>query len=386
MSLRLPLRSWFARFKPARSRLPLSERVYSALGGFIGLLLTGLVMRKWLGSSEHVPLLIAPIGASTVLVFGVPASPLAQPWSVLGGNFIAALVGVTAARALPDPSYAAALAVAATIALTSLFRCLHPPAGAVALTAVIGGSAVTQAGYRFALVPVLLNSVLLVGVALIFNALARRSYPHVAALPVSTHRTADAPPEFRVGFTEADIALAQQRLGTPLDVEQADLIALFRHVEEAAHRRLRGEIFCSEIMSRDLVTIDPDDSSQVAEERLRAHGLRVLPIVDQHGVLHGVLDLATAAATPPRKIRELPSISFELAQPDMPISRLFPLLSRGQVREALVVDQESKLLGIITQTDLLAIVGRVQLALPSASELGRGRGRRAAGQEGRRPA
>jgi CBS domain-containing membrane protein len=343
--------------------LPLSERVYSAAGAFIGLLSTALVMRLWLGSGQHVPLLIAPIGASTVLVFGVPASPLAQPWSVVGGNFIAAVVGVTAARAVSDPTCAAALAVACTIALTSILRCLHPPAGAVALTAVIGGSAVTAAGYRFALIPVLLNSLILVGLGLIFNALARRSYPHVAALPVSTHGTADAPPEFRVGFTESDIALAMAKLGTPLDVEQADLVALFRHVEEAAHRRLRGEIFCSEIMSRDLVTIHPDDSSELAVERLRGHALRVLPIVDEHGILHGVLDLATAAARPAKKIHELPSISFELAQHDTPISRLFPLLSRGQVREALVVDADSKLLGIITQTDLLAVVGRVQLAM-----------------------
>jgi len=363
MSFLVVSRSWLARFKPARSRLPLRERFYSALGALVGLLTTGLVMRTWLGSSEHVPLLIAPIGASTVLVFGVPASPLAQPWSVVGGNFIAAVVGVTAARAVPDLTLAAALAVAFTIAFTSLFRCLHPPAGAVALTAVIGGSAVSSAGYRFALVPVLLNSLLLVLMGLIFNALARRSYPHIAALPVSTHGTADAPPEFRVGFTESDIAAAVERLGTPLDVEQADLIALFRHVEEAAHRRLRGQIFCSEIMSRDLVTVHPDDSSQLAEERLRAHALRVLPVVDEHGVLRGVLDLATAAATSPKKIRDLPSISFEQAGPDTPISRLFPLLSRGQVRAALVVDAQSKLLGIITQTDLLAIVGRVQLAL-----------------------
>ena len=362
MSLFAASRRWLSRFKPARSHLLPRERVYSAVGGFVGLLTTGLVMRAWLGSSQHAPLLIAPIGASTVLVFGVPASPLAQPWSVVGGNFVAAVVGVTAARAVPDLTLAAALAVAFTIALTSLLRCLHPPAGAVALTTVIGGSVVTNAGYRFALVPVLMSSLLLVAVGLVFNALARRSYPHVAALPVSTHRTADAPPEFRVGFTESDIVRALERLGTPLDVEQADLIALFRQVEEAAHRRLRGEIFCSEIMSRDLVTIHPDDPSELAVERLRAHALRVLPIVDQHGILSGVLDLATAAGAPSKKVRELPSISFELARQDTPISRLYPQLSRGHVREALVVDSESRLLGIVTQTDLLAIVGRVQLA------------------------
>src|SRR6185369_9478068 len=311
--------NYISRFKPARSRLAIRERAYSAVGGFLGLLTTGLVMRAWLGSSEHVPLLIAPIGASTVLVFGVPASPLAQPWSVIGGNFLAALLGISAARLVPDLTCAAALAVACTIALTSMLRCLHPPAGAVALTTVIGGPVVTSAGYRFAFVPVLLDSLLLVAVGLVFNALARRSYPHVAALPVSTHGTNDAPPEFRVGFTEADIALAQERLGTPLDVEQADLIALFRHVEEAAHRRLKGEIFCSEIMSRDLRTVHPDDSSELAEARLREHKLRVLPVVDERGVLHGVLDLATAAATPPKPVRDLPSISFELAKAHTPI-------------------------------------------------------------------
>src|SRR6478736_6078304 len=159
-------RVWLGRFKPVRTPLPGWERVAAWIGALVGLLFTGAVSRAWLGSIEHVPLLIAPIGASTVLVFGVPASPLAQPWSVIGGNFIAALVGVTAARAVPDLTSAAALAVAGTIALTSLFRCLHPPAGAVALTAVIGGSAVSHAGYRFAFMPVLLNSLLLVGIGL----------------------------------------------------------------------------------------------------------------------------------------------------------------------------------------------------------------------------
>src|SRR6185369_2773325 len=200
--------NYISRFKPARSRLAIRERAYSAVGGFLGLLTTGLVMRAWLGSSEHVPLLIAPIGASTVLVFGVPASPLAQPWSVIGGNFLAALLGISAARLVPEPTAAAALAVACTISLTSMLRCLHPPAGAVALTAVIGGPVVTRAGYRFAFVPVLLDSLLLVAVGLVFNALARRSYPHVAALPVTTHgpNFASASPRRTLPWRKSDWA------------------------------------------------------------------------------------------------------------------------------------------------------------------------------------
>lgn len=362
MSISLAGRAWFARFKPLRSPLPVSERLYACGGALLGLLLTAFTLRFGFGSFEHLPLLIAPIGASTVLVFGVPASPLAQPWSVVAGNVVAALIGVTAARLIADPYCAGAVAVAATIAATSLLGCLHPPAGAVALTAVIGGPAIAAAGYRFALVPVALSSLLLVATGIIFNNLARRSYPHVAALPVSAHGTADAPPEFRVGFSPADIDAALERLGTPLDVEREDLVALFRHVEEEAHRRLRGEITCGEIMSRDLVTIQGNDSSDVALARLREHALRILPVVDDQGVVHGAIDISTVAAMPHALVSELPSIYFERAFEHTPINQLFHLLSRGRVHEALIVDAKGKLLGIVTQTDLLAIVGRVQVA------------------------
>jgi CBS domain-containing membrane protein len=329
-------------------------------------LVTAFVLRFCFGSLGRVPLLIAPLGASTVLVFGVPASPLAQPWSVVAGNVIAAVIGVTAARFIADPYLAGAVAVSATIAITSLLGCLHPPAGAVALTAIIGGPAIAQAGYGFALVPVALSSLLLVATGIVFNNLVHRSYPHVVALPVSLHRTADAPPEFRVGFSPADIDAALERLGTPLDVEREDLQALFRHVEEAAHRRLRGELTCGEIMSRDLRTAQPGESSAVALARLREHALRFLPVVNERGIVQGAIDIATVAAMPHALVGELPSIYFERAFEHTPINQLFQLLSRGRVHEALIVDDAGRLLGIVTQTDLLTVVGRVQVAKSSA--------------------
>ncbi len=362
MSLSLAGRAWIARFKPLRAPVSVHERLHASVGGLVGLLVTAFCLRACLGSFEHVPLLIAPIGASTVLVFGVPASPLAQPWPVVAGNVLAALIGVTAARFIDDAYCAGAVAVAATIAVTSLLGCLHPPAGAVALTAVIGGPAITEAGYRFALVPVAISSLLLVAAGIVFNNLVRRSYPHVATLPVSAHGTADAPPEFRVGFSAADIDAALQRLGTPLDVEREDLFALFRHVEEEAHRRLHGKLTCGDVMSRDLVTAHVDDESDVALARLREHALRVLPVVDSHGVVHGAVDLATLAASPKTHVGELPSIDFERAFEHSPINQLFHLLSRGRAREALIVDARGRLLGLVTQTDLLAVVGRVQVA------------------------
>lgn len=354
-------RAWLSRFKPVRVPLSFRERVSAGAAGLFGLMLMALGMRFVFGSYEQVPLLIAPLGASTVLVFGVPASPLAQPWSVVGGNVVAALIGVTTAHYVADPYVAGAVAVAATIVATSLLGCLHPPAGAVALTAVIGGPAIAAAGYRFALMPVAVSSLILVGFGILLNNLSGRSYPHIApVLPVSAHRTADAPPEFRLGFSPEDIDAALAKLGSPLDVERDDLIALFRHVEEAAHRRLRGEVTCGEIMSRDLVTITASESSDLALDRLRAHGLRILPVLDETGALLGAIDLATVAAMPHRPVSELPLVYVELAREHTPVQELFHLLSRGRVHEALIVDAGGRLVGIVTQTDLLAVIGRAQ--------------------------
>lgn len=368
-------RAWLARWKPARSPHSRSERGIAWLGALFGLFCTGLVTRSCFGAGEQVPLLIAPIGASTVLVFGVPASPLAQPWSVIGGNGIAALVGVTAAHFIQDPFLAGAVAVASTIWLTSWLGCLHPPAGAVALTAVIGGPVIAAAGYRFALMPVAVNSTLLVAMGLLFNNLASRSYPHVATVPVSKHRTLDSPPEFRLGFAEKDIDQALARLETPLDVERADILALFRHVEEAAHERLQGVIVCGEIMSRDLVTIGPDELATRALERLREHALRVLPVLDVRGRVLSVIDVASAASAPFSRVGDLPSIHFELANPETPIDRVLPLLSNGHVHEAMIVDARERLIGVITQTDLLAVVGRLgrRAARPLSAESHAGR-------------
>jgi len=133
--------------------------------------------------SMGLPLLIAPMGASAVLLFAASHSPLAQPWSVIGGNMISALVGVFTYMWLKDPIAASGVAVAGSIGIMSLLGCLHPPSGAVALTAVLGGSAVHEMGYTFVLWPVGVNSILLLGVALLFNNLTGLRYPPRKAPP-----------------------------------------------------------------------------------------------------------------------------------------------------------------------------------------------------------
>ena len=154
-----------------------STYLRSTVGALIGILMTGYVTQLALGMSMGFPLLVAPMGASAVLLFAAPNSPLAQPWSILGGNTIAALMGVSITILIPDPLIAAAVAVAAAIGAMSLWGCLHPPSGAVALTAVLGGPEVHALGYKFAFWPVGVNSILLLAVAIVFNNMTGVTYP-----------------------------------------------------------------------------------------------------------------------------------------------------------------------------------------------------------------
>ncbi|MBX9347518.1 HPP family protein, partial [Chromobacterium vaccinii] len=166
-NLHRQLRAWLRGFWPQPIVTSRRDRLAGSLGAAFGLIATAWVCHRALG--EPNPWFIAPMGASAVLLFAVPASPLAQPWSLIGGNLCAALVGVSCARLIGDPVLAAGIAAAIAIALMFPLRCLHPPSGAVALTAVLGGPAVARLGYGFAWHPVLLNSLLLLAAALLFN-------------------------------------------------------------------------------------------------------------------------------------------------------------------------------------------------------------------------
>ncbi|MGC3963341.1 MAG: HPP family protein [Rhodocyclaceae bacterium] len=228
------LRGALGRLWPHALAVSGREMVVACVGATLGLMVTEWIGRHGLGTTS--PWFIAPLGASAVLLFGVPASPLAQPWSIVGGNLVASIIGVTVARLVPEPGLAAGLAAGLAIAVMFKLRCLHPPSGAVALTAVLGGPAVTDLGYQFVLHPVLLDSVALAVLAIVFNNLAGRRYPH--ALAPSEPRPAN-PPIAAVSITREDLhaALIQGEL---LDIDEDDLEDILVRAEQCAHERLGG--------------------------------------------------------------------------------------------------------------------------------------------------
>ncbi|MBE7182951.1 MAG: HPP family protein [Methylobacterium mesophilicum] len=224
-------------FSPILAGATLSDRLLACAGAGLGIALTALAAWGFLLllpnlALASLPLVVAPMGASAVLVFAVPASPLAQPWPVIGGNVISALVGVTVAHWVPNMPLAAGLAVALAILAMSLSRSLHPPGGAAALSAVIGGPAVFAAGYEFPFLPIGLNALVLVAAGLLYHRFSGHSYPH-RPVPVAGHAV---PAPSLIPHPE-DIDKALEDLGESFDVAREDLDLLFAQVERHAAAR-----------------------------------------------------------------------------------------------------------------------------------------------------
>ncbi len=174
------------------------ERWRSVLGALLGMALTAWLSHWLLASQADSIWMLAPMGASAVLVFAVPASPLAQPWAVLGGNGVSALVGLLCARWIEQPVLAASLAVPLAILVMLRLRCLHPPGGAMALSAVLSHWA--GVGVPWGVLAV--NAGVMVAAGVAYNSLGGRPYPHV-------QRRATGPvlaPQGR--FTPADLDAA----------------------------------------------------------------------------------------------------------------------------------------------------------------------------------
>jgi CBS domain-containing membrane protein len=365
------LAAWLRSFVPARPTVSRREIVISGVGAWIGLFLAFVLARQALGTTNV--WFVAPMGASAVLLFAVPSSPLAQPWSIIGGNLVAATIGVTCAAWIPDPGIAAAAAGALAIMAMFALRCLHPPSGAVALTAVLGGPAVAKLGYGFVLWPVGVDSVLLLLAALAFNAAVRRRYPHGAVPHAHPHGTRDEPPSARLGPTARDVDEALKQRGELLDISPEDIEELVAEAERRAYARRFGDVRCEDIMSRDVVTVKPTTSTQLAWSLMLKHRVKALPVVDNegNGTLVGIVTMhdffvGYAAARDigqgaDATVRRMMTTQVVTARPEQAIVELITAFSDGGRHHMPVIDARHKLVGMVTQSDMIAALYRMGL-------------------------
>lgn len=373
--------SFLARWLPQPNNGSRREQLRACAGAICGLLLTGLACHFLLAPDSASIYLIAPMGASAVLLFCLPASPLAQPWSVVGGNVISGLMGMLCLKWLGPSVGVAALAACLAIAAMFALRCLHPPGGAVALTTVVGGASVHAAGFEFVFVTVLCNSAMLVACAVLYNNLTGRRYPHSQQLaPAHPHATADTAPSTRLGFSPDDLDAVLRQHKQVLDISRDDLQAIFLQTEMRAYQRRFGVVTCADIMSKDVLSVEFGTSLADAWQMMRQHTVGALPVLnrarrvigiitqsdflrqqtmdDYHGVRHHLrLLLQRSGLThsdKPEVVGQLMTASPHTARLTTPIIDLLPLMADAGYHHIPILDEEARLAGIISQSDLMA--------------------------------
>lgn len=327
----------------------------------IALGLTGLLATALPGVT-----LLPPLGASAILLAALPNAPVARLWPLIGGTLLAAVLAWLLNQ-LHLPLWLTC-PLATCVALLAMYhlRCLHPPGGAMAVWVALYPDS-------FASLPALLLAVL-PGLLLLAAAalLRQRLYGRTGMADDAGHDTSDAPPSLRHAPGPADWQQALDRHGELLDIGPAQLHRLHRELEAARLHRRVGPACVGDVMARDLVTLAPSDSAQTAWQTLQHHRIKTIPVVADGQVL-GVISLvdllkylglnrptlpedltARANVVMRQDVAQLMSAPARTVRADLPLDALVPLLSDWGLHHLPVVDAEGVLVGMVTQSDLIA--------------------------------
>ncbi|ESQ86749.1 hypothetical protein ABAC460_22120 [Asticcacaulis sp. AC460] len=362
------LRQLAAGFYPRSMAVNFQERLRSSLGAAFGIAFTAIVSLLIARAFHLSPWLVAPLGASAVLVYAVPSSPLAQPWSVVGGNTVSALAGLIIGNLIPDPALGAGIAVGLAIGAMFTLRCLHPPGGAMALLVILTGAK----AFEFAVFPALTNSLLLVGFGLLYNNLTRKPYPHpVMAAPK------EASGLLRITQTDFAEALAQHNEVLAIDTEE--LNQLLRASELIAYKRMAGALTCGDIMTPKPVTVVFGTSLRDAWQVMKANDIKAVPVVDRAGRVSGLLSqddfsreaealepqtpdkglarllepVRTVHTDKPEAAGQIMSLVYASVQASDLVAEVMPRFSEGDHRHVLVLDDKKRLVGVISASDMM---------------------------------
>ncbi len=203
-----------------------AEKLFSGLGAFFGIFLVFYTSSFFVqGTASYI--IVASMGASAVLLFAVPHGPLSQPWSLLGGHFFSAIAGITCVKFIPDVYLAAAISVGVAVSAMYYLHCIHPPGGATALSAVVAGNEVQQLGYQYALTPVLINAIVILAVAIVFNNLIKwRRYPASLTLKKSQTDNTKTEPVYST-ITHEDFVYALSEFDSFIDISESELLTIY---------------------------------------------------------------------------------------------------------------------------------------------------------------
>ena len=297
---------------------------------------------------------------------------------------MAGIIGVAVCLTVPDPALRIALAVGASIAAMVLCRAVHPPAGAVAMTAAMSPDTIAELGFRFVLTPVAAGTIILVVIATLYARLTGRHYPFRHFADPNVNQTSDPAPAERLGLTESELTDILERYSQSFNIGVEDLARLVGAAELQAATHHTGPMTAADIMSRDLVTISPAETHSEIARLFQTHRFTSLPVVDPNNRFLGIIyqmhlisegvkasqsnrgftkamarifDRSRHMQTWAHQIME---VSGPRATPDTPIAALLALMSQGDV-DAVPVLENGVIQGIVTQTDMIAALARHSL-------------------------
>ena len=371
----------------------------AAISAFGAIVLITMISGYFL--SDEAPLLVASMGASAVLLFAVPASPMSQPWPLVGGHLVAVLVGISCARYLPGLPLQAAVTVAGAMLGMYLLRCLHPPGGAAALTAVVGGQQIHNLGYQFLLAPVGLNVLIMLVLVLLLRRLSPvRPFSPVTVLDIEQDDSWQQAAQLwfddaAAPFSPADLNVALQDLNTYLDASTEDLVRLYGLAVSHARMRSLGDQRARDAMSTDGFYVEFATPLQAVWDSFIRHDTRGAPVLSPARHVIGVITTADFIAhaneleydsldeglrqlkrptpgfesTKPEVAGQVMSTTVITTRPDEPLARLVPVFTRQGIHHLPVVDENNKLLGMLSRNDLI-VAAREESVSAAQSESG----------------
>jgi len=374
--------------------LNLKTKIYSLLACFISIFFIALITQTYLGEDAAAPMIVASMGASAVILFFIPNSPLAQPWPFVGGQLCSAIIGMSCALNIEETASASAVAVGGSILVMLLLRCLHPPGAATALAPVMAGASITSLGYSFALIPVGINVLIMLVLSIIINrGIMRRKYPNAIARKELEHnqRHEIAQPSHKVGVTVQDLDLALKSTDSFVDVTATQLSHLLNAAELNTFKRIRGDLCCADIMVRNIISVEYGTEVETAWNLIQTEKLKVLPVVDSARRIIGIvtwhdflknINLSAydslqeqirnfikrspfITTNKPESIGHIMTDSVIALPESTHIAELIPLMSLQGHRQIPIINEEHRLVGMVYQANLVAALYNQQLAQAS---------------------
>lgn len=373
---------------PEKQDLSTRNILISAICALITIGLVGSISQHTL-SGYSVPFMAASMGASAVLLFVIPASPLSHPWSFIGGHLVSAFIGISCVKLIPDLNLAGAVAVSGSILAMYYLRCMHPPGGAAALLTVYGGDAIHAMGYQFLLSPLSLNLAVMVICTMVYWKVANirqrqttsTGYSGLDKYLASTNHSRHLS---SIPFSDQDLSRAIAAMDTFVDITKEDLKDIFVEAVRQSHSHHLKETPCKELMNPSVISVEFGTGLDETWQLLEQHEIRGIPVVDTFNRLIGIVtindfvshaaQLATNKNDPkeiseqiallckktPGFVSQKPEVAGQImshpvifAKEDDHIGDLIPHFNQYEIHHIPVVDKNRKLKGMLTYDDVV---------------------------------